>query len=133
MVQEPLSRARLLPKSHPIRSPPEDHHSGCSGIAKPCALAGDVVNQISLDTWPSLDWKVWDVGVELLWSETPQMKLRTVSTYLWMLSVCAKDKPDMQVIDICYRGSESGLCFGFSGSICYFHMIPDVVLAHLSS
>ena len=40
----------------------EGRHSGCSGIAKPRALVGDVVNQISLDTRPSLDWKVWDVG-----------------------------------------------------------------------
>ena len=66
MVQNALSGAQLFPKSHPIRSPPKGRDSGCSGIAKPRSLAGDVVNQISLDTWPNLDWKVWDVGVELL-------------------------------------------------------------------
>ena len=77
MVQNSLSGAQLLSKSHPIRSPPKDRHNGCSGIAKPRSLAGDVVNEISLDTWPSLDWKVWHVGV---WSETPKTKLRTVST-----------------------------------------------------
>ena len=79
MVQNALPRAQFLPKSHPIRNPPENRHSGCSGIAKPRALVGDVVNQISLDTWPNLDRKVWDVGVELLWSETSQTKLGTVS------------------------------------------------------
>ena len=61
------------------------------------------------------------------------MKLRTVSTQTWMLSVCVEDKADMQVFNICYRGSESGSCFAFSGSTCFFHMIPHVVLAHLSS
>ena len=30
-------------------------------------------------------------------------------------------------------GLESGLCFGCSDSTCFFHMIPHVVLAHLSS
>ena len=80
MVQNSVPRTELLPESHPIRSLPEDRHSGCSGIAKPRALVGDVVNQISLDTWPNLDWKVLDVGVELLWSETPKTTLRTVST-----------------------------------------------------
>ena len=65
VVQNALSWTQLLSKSHPIRSPPEDRDSGCSGIAKPRALAGDVVNQISLDTWPNLDWKVWDVVLEL--------------------------------------------------------------------
>ena len=76
VVQNSLSWAQLFPKSHPIRSPPEDHHCGCSGIAKPRTLAGDVVNEISLDTWPSLDWKLWDLGVELLWSETQKRTLR---------------------------------------------------------
>ena len=31
------------------------------------------------------------------------------------------------------QGFEFDLHFGFSGSTCFFHMIPHVVLAHLSS
>ena len=44
------------------------------------------------------------------------------------LSMC-KDKPDMQVIDICSRG----VVFWVFRLKLFFHMIPHVLLAHLSS